>query len=296
MHIGRFAMALAALSLSATAALAEQKERKFTASSPWLMDYAKHRCSLQRDFSDGQSTATMTLERSFPGDPFSFGLASDSIKASWRAQKMTVTFGPGGARNEKQSLFTAEMTDGRKFLMVSGVGLTKPVTSEDSAVEDERVSAAEEITTAEAVSFIALDGALKETVHLHLGSFAAPLKALQVCVDDLMSTWGLDPETQRSLTRKAGPPDEYLFAKAMIRVGTDYMKGARKVPPVAALRVMVDSTGKPTSCMLSGPTGYEDLDRALCSAAGEQKFDPALDAKGNPVASAYLTQVRFWLK
>ena len=284
-----FALALTALSLSATAAGAEQKERKFTASSPWLMDYAKDKCSLARNFTDGESTATMMLERYFPDRYLDLILVSDGVRSSRGAQAIIVTFGPGGARNEERELSTTELTDGRSFFMTRGISLIQPATSGQPSVENGAQVAEKEISAAGDVSVITLESAFKERIHLQTGSLAPPVKALQICVDDLMSTWGLDPETQRNLTRRAEPSSPREFVAKAFRL----MKDTRTLPQFAHLRVMVDPRGKPGECILTGADGYDNVKAAVCSAARRHKFHSALDARGNPVASAFTTLFYF---
>lgn len=125
-------------------------------------------------------------------------------------------------------------------------------------------------------------------VQLNVHAIAAPLTALRTCVDNLRKSWGLDPAVQRTLSR---PPvlDEKdigrlagAFPAAMIRNGQSAL---------LLVRLMVDATGKATSCVIQTPIIEPTLKTAVCSSLTH--FEPALDAAGKPVASVYTNSLTF---
>lgn len=62
------------------------------------------------------------------------------------------------------------------------------------------------------------------------------------------------------------------------------------------VRVTVGPDGKVSACSVSGSSGSPDLDEAACDGMQRYaRFDPALDADGNPVSSSYSTAIVYKL-
>lgn len=59
-------------------------------------------------------------------------------------------------------------------------------------------------------------------------------------------------------------------------------------------RVVVGTDGRVTSCQITSSSGHADLDAATCSLISiRARFNPALDANGNPTIGSYSTRVRW---
>jgi hypothetical protein len=129
-------------------------------------------------------------------------------------------------------------------------------------------------------------------IQVNVGDIAKPLDALRTCVDSLFKSWGVDPVVQDGLSRLAKPE------MAGIRgVQAQYpLSMLRELEStVISVRVMVDANGSATSCVLQTPTADADvnseLKQSICGSL--RHFQPALDADGNAVASAYTTKVSY---
>ncbi|WP_232491717.1 energy transducer TonB [Novosphingobium kaempferiae] len=62
------------------------------------------------------------------------------------------------------------------------------------------------------------------------------------------------------------------------------------------VRVTVGPDGKVSACSVSGSSGSPDLDEAACDGMQRYaRFDPALDADGNPISSSYQTAIVYKL-
>ena len=62
------------------------------------------------------------------------------------------------------------------------------------------------------------------------------------------------------------------------------------------VRVTVGGDGKVSACSVSASSGSPDLDEAACDGMQRYaRFDPALDADGNPISSSYSTAIVYKL-
>lgn len=63
---------------------------------------------------------------------------------------------------------------------------------------------------------------------------------------------------------------------------------------IVHFRLNVDAAGQPTACHIQQSTRPKAFDDAVCKAIMRNaRFDPALDAEGQPVASYWLNSVVF---
>ncbi len=124
------------------------------------------------------------------------------------------------------------------------------------------------------------------------GSLKAPIAALQACADDLLATWGLDPDKHKTLSAAAilEPDPNGVLPQGTIPFG-EFSKlngGANQV------RLMIGADGKPTACTIYSPTLAETLNERICSTVmREASFQPAKDADGQPIASYWMGSPMF---
>ena len=65
---------------------------------------------------------------------------------------------------------------------------------------------------------------------------------------------------------------------------------ARGTPAFVSVRVMVDSSGRVTDCIVQSEGVDESFTNAVCKGLA-RGYEPALDADGHPVASVYSNSV-----
>ncbi|KRA81493.1 hypothetical protein ASD76_13190 [Altererythrobacter sp. Root672] len=131
-------------------------------------------------------------------------------------------------------------------------------------------------------------------VALQFGSMATPLDRLQECAAGLPAKWGFDIEQQRALSRPAMPIDQGQW----IDSGTfpwEYLRNYQSV--VVHLRLRVDDQGMPTDCVVQAPQFERAASEIACrSIMASARFEPALDAEGEPVASYFTTSIFYKTK
>ena len=126
---------------------------------------------------------------------------------------------------------------------------------------------------------------------LSTGSMVAPLNALRECRKDLFESWGLDGETQMTLSLLPKPVNLPLNG-----INQSYPREAARVGRRAfvPIRVVVGEDGKAESCTAQADQGNTEFIEAACKNL-LTAYLPGRDAVGNPTRSVYQTRL-FFLK
>lgn len=118
----------------------------------------------------------------------------------------------------------------------------------------------------------------------------APMDAVRACLDNLLASWGVDANTQKSLTREpmpVGNPGDWLkssdYPQKMLDQGMN---------DSVNFRLTIDAVGMPTACNVLTMESRPEFIKATCDKLMQRaRFNPALDAQGNPVPSIYVSTV-----
>ena len=295
MHRGMTLALVAAM--TAPVASAKQRELPLLApSTPWNIDYDLEACRLQRAFGDGDDRITLRLVRYGPGRGFEI-LASGKRLGATERELLSYGFAPGGEETKVDHPLFGKGDDG-----VTTWQFSAKLLPDDKDDDGERDTGAfkdreaelnrryeERLAEIRTIRFI--DGVVKP-VALNLGDMVRPMAAMEQCVDDLTASWGLDPVVQNELQcppRPKSNPGRWIkvgdYPETLLRKGI-----SGKIP----FRLMVDAGGLVTSCKIQALYSDSAFEKAVCPVLGKRaSFDPALDAKGQPVASVWTTSVVF---
>ena len=285
MKSGTFASVAAAAGLLAApvSAAAQDKVDLYKPSGPWAVDYGDDYCRLARTFSDGTDELALAIERIEPGPMARLILVSNGIKPFRTAQEIGWHFTPSDP--ERKARYTHSTTADRKQFynlgpfMLAALAPPAPGTPPSPPPLFDRTK---EQATAKALTGMAFDDGLTVPVQIETGELSAPIAALQACADDLAKSWGLDPAKLRTQTAAAIPDGGGVgwLPQGTVAFG-DFVKlggGSNQV------RLMVDATGKATSCTIHWPTLDATTNAKVCAAAmANAKFTPAKDAGGQPM-------------
>ncbi|MEO5705857.1 MAG: energy transducer TonB [Alteraurantiacibacter sp.] len=145
------------------------------------------------------------------------------------------------------------------------------------------------------VTAVLVEHGFERPVLLRTGSLAAPLRAMNTCLDELMLHWGIDVEAHRHLTRAAQPLDYDRLAREIVDNYPREMLSQRQQAYIR-VRLAVSPEGTTTACNLQNDYNETTFERTVCEAMFEYaRFEPALDAAGQPIASYYQINVVFRL-
>jgi hypothetical protein len=296
----RFGWAIAlTLALSPSLVLAAREPLKLVPVSKWHVDYAEERCRLAREFGDGTTKATVFFDKYGPGESFRMVIAGDPVKTDVQQADIAVRFGPGEA---PQPLFFLNGNLGGSSALVFGgdIRIAGPSASEVAAIRAKKRGdpwidlapiAPERYS---AVRYMELGWPLRRPVQLETGPLKSAFAALDKCVDDLVTRWGVDIEKHKTLTRKATPVDNPGKWVVSSDYPTEMLMAGQ--PAFVDFRLSVGADGKPTQCYIQATTRPKAFDDAVCqSLMRRAAFLPALDAEGQPIASWWRSRVRFQL-
>jgi hypothetical protein len=277
---------------SATAA--DDGLRVLAPSSSWTLDFADERCSLIREFAEGDDTIRLQIDSYGPNPGYQVMISGDLVAGSDAAPltEFRVGYSPdAGARDEMQ-------------MIIGKFGDDNAVSFGPGFLPDAPAAEAEQLEFERNVTHMTIGFRNRKPFQLETGNMVAPLTAMRQCVDDLMTSWGIDPAQHRARSR---PPMLVELPEGYVRVRVDladdrpgyterrYQAIARAqardraglVPRagyIMPVRVMIDASGQATACVVQVATAGERYRQSVCETfAGP--YQPALDAEGKPVAS-----------
>ena len=257
----------------------------------WVLDYSQERCSLHSGFGDGENSLNLRIDWFGPGPYYRFLVVGQAVPKL------------AGATSTLRYRFTAD-TEHREGMSNKGTFLELPALSFSGTFlphELELSRAADSVEHGKPsgtpiapqpefekqIRTLELRFADRSEVVLALGSMAKPLEAMRGCMDNLVTVWGLDPAVQNSLTRRAVPKRSTIRRVQGWFPFTELARGTNAFVPV---RVMVDSSGRVTDCIVQSEGVDESFTNAVCKGLA-RGYEPALDADGHPVASVYSNSV-----
>lgn len=249
----------------------------------WVADYGDDYCRLSRNFSDGSNTMAVAMERIQPGPNMRLILVGPDLKTYRSAQEIGWHFVPGDPER-KASATHSQTADGKQWYNLGQVTLAPlaPPAPGKPPLAPQPYDRAAEQTAAKGKSGIVLDSALVSPVQIETGDLAAPIAALQACADDLAKSWGLDPAALK--TQKSPAVPENGGANWLPQGTIDFADYAKLAGGSNQVRLMVDTTGKPTSCAVHWATLDATTNNRICKTLlASAKFTPAKDATGQPM-------------
>lgn len=292
----RIFLTIALFAMPNTAIAAKPEPLTLKPSSAWHVDYAEDRCRLGRQFGVGEQQTLLFMDRYGPEEYFRLTVSGKLIEASSAAPKAKIQFGPSEAEQELEFLL-GNLGNKPAFVFVNRARVAPPSASELDAINrqpEQAWAAVQPISDdrKKAIKFFRVGKPLGTEVILETGSMRAPLAALDSCIDNLLTTWGIDVAKHKTLMRPVkslSPPEKWV-------VSSDYpmkmlMKGQ---PAIVEFRLNVSPDGTPVSCHIQSTTRPKEFDEAVCGSLMKRaRFAPALDAEAKPMASYYRNTVRF---
>jgi hypothetical protein len=293
-----FVASLICAALAMPAAAAAPAPLILKPSSSWHVDYGDEKCRLVRQFGEGKQTAVLFMDLYGPSEYFQMTIAGKLVRAAVQKGNANIQFGPS---EEEQKLSFVSGTIGKEpaLLFSRSARIAPPNAAELLAIkersDDEWINLqpiSEE--RKKAVRYLRIGKPLRKPVTLETGSLRGPLAALDTCVENLVTSWGVDVQKHKTLTRKAEPsksPGDWIkssdYPENMLMAGQ---------PALVSFRLSIGTDGVPTACHIQATTRPKEFDNAVCkSVMRRARFSPALDAQGQPLASYYQNNVYFRL-
>lgn len=261
---------------------------------------AENHCRLTRTFGEGDNKAIFYLEQWGPSTAANWLVSGPAVQRFKHSRAATLAFNADGHTME----FTfpdISLGDYGK----SVIGMTPVVNEVES---DKEVDSSEIDYTVHPRGLPRLDNAAatkidsftlaqkgRGSVTLKLGAMDKPLTAMNICMEDLVKHWGLDPIQQRSVAR---PPMITNLPSVVRRIQKEYPRKAQHAGAQANfhLRLVIDANGKISHCALNNQTLAEKFgtnDHPCRVFEQYAEIEPALDVTGAAVASYYTNLIRY---
>jgi TonB family protein len=294
--MGRTILALAPLAATLAPAAARAQDAEaivLEPSSPWNATYDDGRCRLARMFVAGGQQHALVFEQAAPEARFNMSVAGPGLTEIDGDQPLQLAFGPDGATSDQESVKEASPEFGT-VVFLKDISLNPAALAEAKAGEGVGFSAGtRSIDTADAEPLRQISltqGGL--SLVFQTGPLAAPFNVLNDCTAHIVTTWGLNADVQRNAQRIARLRNELKVARAM---QSQYPRQAlmRNRGGVVGLAMLVDVAGVPTECRIIYASGEQSLDAAACDELMKARYDPGLDAQGQPVKAYWTTRVTY---
>ena len=259
--------------------------------TPWTLDVEPESCTLVRGFGTGASRITLQLEAFAIGDGYSSMIVGAPAERSPATAPLVVRFLPDG-----QPATVEPIAARRVKVLSNGVSTGAIVFHADLAGRKVAHSGQVLRPLSEAalarIDGLALDVGSSGHYRLQLGPMLAPIKALRGCVDGMVRRWGFDPTV---VDRPGGRP-EPVGRPGDWATDNDLPPGAiaRRIEADVHFRLTVDPAGRVSDCVVQDRAPSPTFSELTCRLMRERaRFRPALGSTGQPVASWFVSTVRW---
>jgi Gram-negative bacterial TonB protein C-terminal len=288
---------MAALLVLPIPAQAKKEPITLKATSKWNVNYAEDRCRLARQFGDGDQAVVLFFDRFGPGDSFRLTFGGKPVKIFSPQNDVSLKFGPD--EQEQTVPFFQGVLKGNMPALFgkSQMKVFAPIPEDEKLREQadvwlNTVSTPIDPVRLSAIRYLSITKPLRQPLLLSTGSMRAPFAALNECINELITHWGIDIEKHKTLTRFATPlksPGEWILSSDYPLKMLDEGQ-----PSIVEFRLDVGIDGKPTGCHIQLTTRPKEFDSAVCNALMRRaRFLPALDTDGQPLPSYWQSTVRF---
>lgn len=258
---------LALLPLSMLSMVADAQET--APQSRWVVDWAEQRCTLARR-GMGEDSPGIGLTSAFSGEypQILFLNLPANMRDLPRSGPVEIVLMPQEDRVTGYVDRSQRVTNDRALIVNVG--------TEDLAARFARSES------------IALERNGRRLVQVSYQGADRAIEALRNCSDDLMTSWGIDMAARRALSRLprgniARSISNYDYPASALREGE---QGS------VVVRIRVDPDGRVGECVPVSSSGSDALDRGTCHVITRRvRFEPALDAQGNPVAAMMVSRI-----
>ncbi|MXO87345.1 hypothetical protein [Alteraurantiacibacter aestuarii] len=270
--------------------------------SDWTLDYGEERCSLIRDFGQlNEEGLGLRIDSYGSLASFRISLIGDLVPRN-RRPVSNIAYSQSPDTELRTDIGALNGTIGEfRSIQFSVAFLPAQVEKEQNVAvrptDNEALGEAAapnqiDLQFESLVDSFTVEMRRGRPIRLETGPIGPALEAMRHCVDDLRASWGLNPEQQRLISRRAFPNADAVRAVTESYPDSLAWRGTNGFIP---LRVMVPASGLATQCVVQLPNAPEAFAEAACDRLGNN-FNPALDENGEPIDSFYQTSVLYLVR
>ena len=279
---------------------------RLQASGSWVLDYAENSCRLSRAFGKNADQTFLQFESTAPPE---LSMIAFGRPLATSLEEVPAKFLPV---QDKTFQGTAVlMTDKKPGVLWSGISLLPALLAERKKNEGEQWKAHPDVrpppidlkerdedrAARQAFATAALELEIytrrSRPVILEIGSLGEAIKLFDKCSRDSLRDWGVDPDLEDKIVRRAWAPDVARWFST-----NDYPAAMMKQGKQSEVRVrlLVDAAGNVSKCTSLSHFDAPDFNRVVCDKFMKRaKFHPAELADGTKVPSYYIGRVKFKL-
>ncbi|MFK7841789.1 MAG: energy transducer TonB [Sphingorhabdus sp.] len=243
--------------------------------SPWNIHYGEAVCDLKRIFKSETGRIQIQISQAFDlgGASFFLTTAPDSKRRYWKAD-VDFSIDETGAELRKSGSFLRVRDENLLVWQIYGFEL------------DFLKNLPNEVT-------LRLKSKKHPEIALKLTGMKSIDNALEQCQRNLYETFGVDYSQIESLLRQPKPNNPGRWLKALDYPSTALRRGFEGT---VHFMLAIDTEGQTEKCIILRSSGHKSLDDHACAVLGKRsRFIPALDKRGEKVASTWISSVRWYI-
>lgn len=270
-------------------------------SGAWIVNYAEDSCTLARSFGKGDNQSFLVFTRFSPSTASNISISGKPFKAKRGTRTAKIQFGKkqdvrelgvfSGSRGDYPALVIKEPVAVQPFTKAQIDDFNKALKERDF----EAASQFRPAPLSDDIDTLLVSDFSRQPVLLKTGSLVDAMAKQDKCINDLVTSWGLDAEKHKTLTQLALPvntPQRWIKSKDY---PTDLLRKGNQ--GIVNFRVIVNPEGEVESCHIQESSRPEGFDTAVCTQISRRaKFTPALDAEGKAITSYYTNKVTFQIQ
>lgn len=238
-------------------------------SSKWLANFADNSCEMVRDFGAGKQQMELLVRPLTGSTTVQFEIHYHGAAPHQLGGSARLAMYPGTA-SAVGSYYDAALPPTEPFERMMRF------TMQRSQIAD--------LGGAQVITFVYAT----RPISLAPGALGNVAKVLKECEDDLIKTWGYDPQVMNSL--KTGPvpvaPEKWYRAKDLPT------KNDAKDVMIPSVRFTVGTDGAVSNCAVVTTSGSKMFDDKACEVmTTKAHYKPAMGANGQPVAALMVSPV-----
>lgn len=239
----------------------------------WEVDYGVGSCRLIRHMGTADRDDRLEVKRSWSFTGYDWTLYGPDVPSYSSATTITIALQPSASTHHfKTNPYMAADDSGHAVAWNDPDGLIIAALGKDHR--------------------ISVTGTKNLKVAFDLPNAADAIKALEACEDDLVASWGFDPQQIRSLSGRPEPANN----AARWATNDDYppLDLARKNEGTTTFLLGIDADGAVTGCRILVSSGFASLDKRTCALLfARAAFRPVRNAAGVAVPAFYVNKIRW---
>lgn len=288
---GRYATG--AILAAAVAIPAQAQSNPLQPAGEWQVERDAESCRLFRSFGTGGSRVTLYFNTYGPDESYRVTLTGAEVpKNTGKALIAQVGWGADAEPEQVLAIAARSGNDGLLSFHLTG---NNPAFRffRTWNLRDGLDYFAGEAQWPDELTYLSLQTGEMGQVALALGDMAAPLTSLEACQTELAASWGWTEARLRVVAERARLIDADGVLQGMSMPPAVVINRSSMI---VQLRLIVDSEGRGTNCMVQSPPLEPRAQRDLCSPfTSGTRFTPAQDAAGNAVPGLFRLHYTYFI-